>query len=359
MRWVQIGLDTRPLAEARRRLLDNREVHRDLGRSARRSVEERFSIEAVDRQLGHVLNQSDGLGGWKGMDVSLIIGTRDRCEKLARCLQSVRQISFERPWELIVVDNGSTDGTAVILREFMASALIPVRYVFEPKPGLGNAHNAGVAVARGEILAFTDDDCYPAPDFLSSLWSVFGDPSVGYISGRIPLYDPADAGKGGVRHPEPATFPPNSFIGPGSLFGGANMAFRRQVLVEIGGFDPLFGPGALFNCEDYDAAGRASAIGWKGQYRPEIIVWHHHGRKEADLPPLMKSYGIGIGAYHMKILLRGHRFRWFAKSIHQIRRRYKWSPRCAAWEPVGMMKYAYVFLRETVRDWPFCQHRVR
>src|SRR5215472_13694395 len=166
------------------------------------------------------------------MDVSLVIGTRDRCEKLARCLQSVRQISFERPWELIVVDNGSTDGTAAIAREFATIAPIPVRYVFEPKPGLGNAHNAGVEVACGEILAFTDDDCYPTPDFLNSLWSAFGDPSVGYISGRILVYDPADARKGSVRHPEPVTFPPNSFVGPGSLFGGANMAFRRQVLVR-------------------------------------------------------------------------------------------------------------------------------
>ena len=292
------------------------------------------------------------------MDVSLIIGTRDRCEKLARCLQAVQQISFARPWELIVVDNGSSDRTAAIVRELMAIAPIPVRYVFEPKLGLGNAHNTGVAVARGEILAFTDDDCYPAADFLSSLWSAFGDPSVGYISGRILNYDPADTGKGSVRHPEPVTFPPNSFVGPGCLFGGANMAFRRQVLLEIGGFDPLFGPGALFNCEDYDAAGRASAIGCKGEYRPEVIVWHHHGRKQTDLPPLMKSYGVGIGAYHMKVLLRGHHFRWFAKSINQIGRRYKWSPRCAAWEPVGMMKYASVFLRETARDWLSCKHPV-
>jgi glycosyltransferase involved in cell wall biosynthesis len=291
------------------------------------------------------------------MDVSLIIATRDRCEKLARCLQSVRQISFERPWELIVVDNGSRDGTAAIVREFTNIAPIPARYVFEPKPGLGNAHNAGVRIARAQILAFTDDDCYPAPDFLSSLWSAFRDPSVGYIGGRILLYDPADF-KGTVTHPKPVTFPPNSFIAAGSFFGGANMAFRQEVLTEIGGFDPLFGPGALFNCEDYDAAGRASAIGWKGQYRPEVVVWHHHGRKEADRPPLMKSFGIGIGAYHMKVLLKGRHFRWFAIGIHQISRRYKWSPRCAAWEPVGMMMYAYVFLRETVCDWMFGLHRV-
>jgi glycosyltransferase involved in cell wall biosynthesis len=282
------------------------------------------------------------------MDVSLIIGTRDRCQKLARCLQSVQRIAFERPWELIIVDNGSTDSTSAIVQKFVCAVSVPVRYLFEPKPGLGNAHNAGVQIAHGEILAFTDDDCYPEPDFLRCVWSVFADRSVGYIGGRILPHDPADVRVTTVTHTAPIAFPPNSFIRAGSCFSGANMAFRRQVLDEIGGFDPLFGPGALFNAEDLDAAGRASAMGWKGEYRPEVVVRHHDGRKAVDIPPLMKSYGIGIGAYHMKVLLRGQ-FLWFAKSICHIRDRYKWSRRCAAWEPVGAMMYAYVYLRE-VRD---------
>src|ERR1700749_2828417 len=66
--------------------------------------------------------------GAVNVDISLIIGTRDRCQQLARCLQSVRHIAFERPWELIIVDNGSTDGTADSVREFMTTACNPVRY---------------------------------------------------------------------------------------------------------------------------------------------------------------------------------------------------------------------------------------
>ena len=124
--------------------------------------------------------------------VSLIIATRDRCSQLARCLDAVRSMSFERRWELIVVDNGSMDRTASVIREFIDSAPFPAHYLFEPKPGLGNAHNAGVAIARGTVLAFTDDDCYPAPDFLSRVWAAFDDPQLGYIVGRIMLHDPAD-----------------------------------------------------------------------------------------------------------------------------------------------------------------------
>lgn len=281
------------------------------------------------------------------MDVSLIIATRDRCGQLQRCLEAVACLQFERPWELIIVDNGSTDGTASVVYQFSECAQFSVRYVFESKPGLGNAHNAAIAVARGMILAFTDDDCYPEPDLLGCVWRAFEDPSLGYIAGRITLHDPADDPMTTIESTCRYTFPPRSFVRVGSV-GGANMAFRRKVLIEIGGFDPLFGPGALFNTEDVDAAGRASAAGWKGEYRPEVVVRHHHGRKAADIPPLVKSYGIGAGAYHMKILLEGRQFLWFARSIYQVRRRLRASVRSVLWEPIGAAMFAYRYLRQSL-----------
>jgi glycosyltransferase involved in cell wall biosynthesis len=284
------------------------------------------------------------------VDVSLIICTRDRCRQLARCLGSVRLIRCEQPWELIVVDNGSVDETAAVVQEFIATASIPVAYVFEPKPGLGNAHNAGIGVASGEILAFTDDDCYPAPDFLSRVWSAFEDPSVGYVTGAIMLHDPTDHPMTITESTTPLTFPGRSLLGAGDV-QGANMAFRRRVLLDIGGFDPLFGPGSLFNAEDDDVAGRASAMGWKGQYRPEVIVRHHHGRKSSDAPRLLKSYGIGIGAYHMKLLLSGHEFLWFARIVCQVPRRYKASRRMLLWEPVGAARYGCIYLTQALRTW--------
>lgn len=122
------------------------------------------------------------------------------------------------------------------------------------------------------------------------------------------------------------------------------MAFRRSVLDQIGGFDPLFGAGALFPAEDLDAAGRASAIGWKGQYRPEIVVRHHHGRKASHRPQLYKAYGLGQGGYHMKLLLQGREFLWFAKSVYRIPRRFKGDRGNLMWELVGSAKYAYVYL---------------
>jgi hypothetical protein len=281
------------------------------------------------------------------MDLSLVVCTRNRCRQLARCLESVGCITFARPWELIVVDNGSSDETAATIREFAARACFPVRYVFEPKPGLGNARNSGVAMAGGAIVAFTDDDCYPAPDFLARIWSAFADQSVGYITGRILLYDPTDEPMTIRVSTTPLTFPAKSFINAGTV-SGANIAFRRSVLDKIGGFDPLFGTGSLFSAEDLDAAGRASLLGWRGEYRPEVVVSHHHGRKAADIPRLVKAYGIGIGAYNMKILLQERQFSWFFRSISQVRRRLRASVRSVLWEPVGAAMYAYIYLRQSL-----------
>jgi len=282
------------------------------------------------------------------MDVSLIICTRDRCQQLARCLESVRRIAFDRPWELIIVDNGSTDETATVVREFIKTADVRPIYLFEPRLGKSKGLNTALETARGQILAFTDDDCYPAPDFLSQVWSAFDDPSVGYISGRIMLHDPSD-------HPitineslTPVTYPARSFVCAGCV-QGANMAFRRRVFFDIGGFDPLFGPGALFaSNEETEAVGRASAMGWKGEYHPEVVVWHDYGPQAADAAALWKSYAIGRGAYHMKLLLGGHQFLWFARSIYQLRWRYRTSSRTVLWELVGAAKYVYIYLTQTL-----------
>jgi cellulose synthase/poly-beta-1,6-N-acetylglucosamine synthase-like glycosyltransferase len=306
-----------------------------------------YYSSSVVSSADHRSRVSDGASSRGGLDVSLVICTRNRCQQLARCLESVGRIVFERPWELIIVDNGSVDETASVVMKFVKNTTISMTYKLESKPGKSNALNTAIGMARGEIVAFTDDDCYPSPDFLDRVWSAFEDRSVGYITGRIVLHDPTDAPVTIYESTTSLTFPGGSFIGAGPI-SGANIAFRRSVLVEIGGFDPFFGPGSSFQAvaEDLDAAGRASAMGWKGQYRPEVIIRHHHGRKAADIPRLVKSYGIGIGAYHMKLLLKGHQFLWFAKSVHQIPKRLKWSRRCVVWESVGAVKYACVYLKQ-------------
>jgi glycosyltransferase involved in cell wall biosynthesis len=81
------------------------------------------------------------------MDISLIICTRERCHQLGRCLESVRRLTFDRPWELVLVDNGSTDGTAAVVSEFIKTTDVQTIYLFEPARGKSAGLNTGLKKA--------------------------------------------------------------------------------------------------------------------------------------------------------------------------------------------------------------------
>lgn len=239
-----------------------------------------------------------------GPRIALVVCTRDRADRLPACLDAIRRLDPRVPWELVLVDNGSRDDTVRLLGAFAPSAPFPVRIAHEPRPGLARARNAGVAAARAPLLAFVDDDCYPAPDFLDRWVDAFADAALGYGTGRILLFDPADAPITVRVDATPYALPAGGLVLPGQV-QGANMAFRREALAAIGGFDPALGPGTPFNCEDLDVASRASQAGWAGGYFPAPLVHHHHRRRAADVPGLVRSYDRGKGAYFAGLLLRG------------------------------------------------------
>ena len=238
--------------------------------------------------------------------ISLIICTRNRAAALGRCLDHVAALVHAGTWELVLVDNGSTDATAAVIGGFVAQAGFPAKAVTQPVKGLSNARNAGISAAAGDILLFTDDDCYVAPDLLDACAAAFADPAVGFATGRVTLYDPGDAAVTVNESTAPVRFPPGRFL-PAGAVKGANLAFRRAALDDIMergvAFDPLFGSGAHFPAEDADAAQRAALAGWAGVYDPALRVAHHHGRKPGDLAGLYRDYDIGRGAFHAKLLL--------------------------------------------------------
>lgn len=239
------------------------------------------------------------------MDLSLIIATFNRCDSLKRTLASVAQQQPDADWELVIVDNRSTDQTADVVKQFAEASKLNVVLVHEPTPGLGNARNAGLRAAKGEILAFTDDDCLPADGFLQQTLNVFReDPKIGFIGGRILLHDPTDQPitikESTIREELPA----GHFIEAGVIHG-ANFAFRKTALMQAGGFDPFFGAGSFYSVEDIDSAARVSALGWKGAYDPRPLVFHHHGRKTLDdVVSLERIYARGRGAYYAKCILQ-------------------------------------------------------
>ncbi|HTV30244.1 MAG TPA: glycosyltransferase [Xanthobacteraceae bacterium] len=289
-------------------------------------------------------------------EVSLVISTRNRAEKLRSCLDYIARQQPSCAWELVVVDNGSTDGTRQVLDEFAARAAFPVAVLFKSKPGLGRAHNVGWRAARSDIIAITDDDCYIAADYIDRVRETFSDPKIGFAGGRVDLFDPTDIPMTIRTSDQRELFKPQSFIEGGALLG-ANMMFRRRVLEELGGFDPDLGPGARFHGEEMDAQTRASFAGWWGLYTPEVIVAHHHGRKAKDAPKLLQTYVIGQGAYTAKCMLAPESRRvvmpvvarnWYWLARKAVRRggELRW----LLWEMQGFAGYLGYWLRKRIHS---------
>lgn len=284
-------------------------------------------------------------------EVSLVICTRNRADGLRACLQYLAEQRPSCSWELIIVDNNSTDDTAIVLAEFAARARYPVTVLSELRPGLGWARNTGWRAAGGEIIAFTDDDCYVGENFIDSIRGAFNDPAVGFIGGRIELFDPADCPITIRTDKRPSRLPPRSFVPAGAL-QGANMAFRRGVLEAIDGFDRRFGAGTGFCCQDVDAQARASFAGWWGLYTPQPVVAHHHGRKPKAAAVLKRTYALARGAYMAKFILNAETRPVYVRNFYWSNRRAllasSESRREVAWELQGAFRYIAGCLRRRI-----------
>ncbi len=252
--------------------------------------------------------------------VSVIIATRERTEKLVRCLDSLKRLAYPK-FELLVVDNcRETDSTERAVRAY-ADDKIDIRYLREDERGLGAAHNRGLAEARGDIVAFTDDDVEVDRNWLAELTAPFlSSPSVGGATGLIlpaELETPAQVmleshgrfSKGFLprdvdldqNRPADRLFP----FTVGRLGSGANMAFETAFLRSIGGFDPALGTGTFARGgDDLAALFRLLVAGRTLAYRPGAIVWHYHHRDFDAVVNQAEGYGIGLGAYITSVGLR-------------------------------------------------------
>ena len=157
-------------------------------------------------------------------EITVILCTRNRSESLGRCLGYYENIQTTMSWELVVVNNGSTDGTKTILEQQVSRGTIPLVVLAEPTIGLSNARNAGIRHARGKLICFSDDDCYPDPGLLDAWQSVFLNPTIGFGGGRIELFDPSDAAVTIKTDVLPCLLAPRSLILP-EVFHGSNSHF--------------------------------------------------------------------------------------------------------------------------------------
>ncbi len=251
--------------------------------------------------------------------VSVIVPTHDRPERIQLCLHSLLALRYPQ-YEIIVVDNApSTMSTADFIQQ--AYRGVPqVRYIREDRPGASRARNCGMMAARGEILAFTDDDIVVDAYWLVELVKAFGlADNVACVTGLLwPLELETQAqfwieefggfSKGFSRrvfdmqenHPKTPLHP----YAAGQFGSGANMAFTAAFLRNVGGFDPALGPGSpAQGGEDLSLFFQAVTRGYTLVYEPASLAYHPHHREFTDLREQIFNYGVGLAAYLAKNVL--------------------------------------------------------
>ncbi len=240
--------------------------------------------------------------------ISVVVCTRDRPISLRRCLESLKKLKYPA-FEVIVVDNASKSRDT---RELTLAA--GFRYEREDRSGLDPARNCGFRAARHDIVAYTDDDVQVDPDWLIGVARGFADPTIACVTGLIcplELETPAQilfehyGGMGKGYWPkifDPTAMTHLDLIAAHHVGVGANMAFRRNVLDLLGGFDPHLDVGTPSNgAGDLDMFHRLLVSGFRARYEPTALVWHQHRRATAGLYKQIYNNGRSFGCYLLKI----------------------------------------------------------
>lgn len=242
------------------------------------------------------------------MLMDIVVATRNRSSSLINLLESIGKTDTAKfDFHVWIVDNNSTDSTAELVKQFVASEPSRYHYIFEGAPGKSHALNRGIRESSGEIVVFTDDDCIPDSHWLENIATEFSSrPDLGFLGGRIELHDPQDLPITLRTSRERRVLSNGSDVF--SFIAGCNMAMRRGVIELVGEFDTRLGPGAPRGtvADDPDYVYRAFRKGVRIEYVPEVLVFHNHGRRsDNDARTLRRHYLRGRGAFYAKHILKG------------------------------------------------------
>jgi GT2 family glycosyltransferase len=254
------------------------------------------------------------------MKTSLILCVKDGGEQLETCLTHLGQMNTPpQRLEIFLVDNGSTHArSSELMAAFVANSSVSCRVLRTFVPGNGAGRNCALKEASGELLLFTDADCYVEPEFVNDWLAVFAAHDVGFGSGRIMRISHQASMLGCKENRAEQILAAESFV-PRGFINGSNMAFRRACFDRVGLFDERFGAGATFAGEDWDIALRSSFAGFSGGYFPTPGVTHDHRREGKIANERQLFYDYGAGAVYAKHILSSKGLRVIRKFLGDIR----------------------------------------
>jgi GT2 family glycosyltransferase len=210
----------------------------------------------------------------------VVVCSYNGARTIGECLDSLRDLDYP-DYEVIVVDDGSTDITAAIASEY------DVRLVSTPNRGLSNARNTGLACATGEIVAYIDDDAHADPHWLTYLAATFT--TTDHVAVGGPNVPPEGDGLTAAAVAAAPGGPIHVLVSDSEAehLPGCNMAFRKWALEAIGGFDPRFRAAG----DDVDVCWRLRDRGWTLGFNAAALVWHHRRGSVRTYYKQQRGYG--------------------------------------------------------------------
>ena len=382
--------DVEALAEALKTLIERPALRRAFGDSGRRIVETRYNVRRLNERLVELytalvrgsrvvsLEDTSDAQGWpdngnipaSAPDVSIVIPTRNRAKSLRQTLESLasQQTDGRFTYEILVVDNGSTDATRQLVQGMAAGYPVPLTCLVEPRVGKPFAVNTGIAHTHSALLVFTDDDVAAEPAWLLGLWRCFHETDTEAVAGRVlPLW--LDG------RPEWMTDQVMGRLGTlGCLnFGterlvisqatrhywwvGGNIGVRRSVVERFGGFDIRRARG-----QDTELFERYDAAGVKIVYEPQALIHHKIGRNRLtsnafrawyDRQGFYRAYELAWRPHHLVTIMSLYCYQEWWSCI----KRWWLAPRSpeAFWERLSYeckaRAWLHVFLHR-LRLWP-------
>jgi len=224
-------------------------------------------------------------------NLSVVVPCFDAETTLEGCIESLLDQSYPAGrYEIVIVDNASSDRTADIARSYRC------RVITETRRGSYAARNAGVACADGTIIAFTDADCRAHHDWLQDLCVGLGEGGVGGCAGSVESYQPTTLLERFAELKQYVSQEPPMACSYLPYAITANVAYPRDVLAELGGFD-----GQLRSGGDADLSWRVQRVlGLQIRFNRDAIVYHQHRQSLAQLFRQWRRYGCGTIMLHSR-----------------------------------------------------------
>lgn len=199
--------------------------------------------------------------------VSIVIPVYNRASLIGSVIEALLDQAY-RPFEIIIVDDGSTDNTERIVSSYQ------VKYIYQENRGPAAARNRGFRESGGDIIAFIDSDCIARKDWLENLIKGFDSPEVGAVAGSYDIANPESLLSRLIH--EEIKWRHSGFKGYIRAFGSYNVAIRREVFEKVGGFDETY---RTASGEDNDLSYRILKAGYKIRFMPDALVAHYHTEK--------------------------------------------------------------------------------